>query len=161
MKPDLFLLPVFLILGVLQALTGRASADDNIIQVDIFSMPKITAMRLMDDERIVTDPAAVLQAIDRLKSSRQASLVATQLLKGRLPLRTTNEGKIHVEVDAGRLEDEICYLNIALNTKPGSHSAVLVTATRIKLGAPKFLGTLEPPELKEKDQTWLVFLRLR
>lgn len=157
MKQTTLLLTLWALFG----LTSPARADDNILQLDIFSVPKITAMRLMDDARIVADPGAVLDAIERLKGIRQASLVATQFVKGKLPLRTHNEGKIHMEVDAGSPRDGIADINIALDTKQGSHSGRLVTAVQVKPGAPKFLGTLEPPDPKEKNNTWLVFVRLR
>ena len=50
-------------------------------------------------------------------------------------------------------------LNIFVQTGTPGAVTSLRTAFRAQNGVPKFLGTLEPLDPAEKNNTWIVFLR--
>ena len=153
--------PCLLGLFVAFAQTQPVLAAEAVIRLEIISTTKVTAMRLLDDPRMVSDPAAMLAGIESLKNRRDAEVVATPSLRGKLPFRTKTEGKVFVEVDVGGSLDKLVYLNIAVEVGKPKQAARFVTAVDAKLGVPKFLGTLEPLDPADRERTWLVFLHVQ
>jgi len=143
------------------AQTHKVMAEEAVIRLEIISVPKITAMRLLDDPRMVSDPAAMLAGIETIKRRREVDVVATPSLRGTLPFRTKADGKVFVEVDAGGALNKLVYLNIAVESGKPKQATRLVTAVEAKAGTPKFLGTLEPLDPAERERTWLVFLHVQ
>ncbi len=141
--------------------THALMAEEAVIRLEIISVPKITAMHLLDDPRMVSDPAAMLAGIEAMKKRREAEVVATPSLRGTLPFRTKADGKVFVEVDVGGTLDKLVYLNIAVVVGKPKEMSRLVTAVDAKAGTPKFLGTLEPLDTAYQGRTWLVFLHVQ
>lgn len=149
---------IFTVLFCLFAEARILRADEGTIRLEIFSVDKNGAGWLLNDQRFVTDPPAVLKRIHEMKDRNEAALVAVPTLRGAYPFRTKVTGNVIVEVDAGLIADKSeCHLNISVDAgKPGDASS-LVTALSVKRGKPKFLGCLEPSAI-DHDKTWLVFI---
>lgn len=137
------------------------SAGETIMDFEVVSLPKIKAMRLLNDPRMLSDSATMHKIIKDFKSQREAEVVATPSLTGTLPFRTKATGKVSVEADVGRTGNGLVSCSIAVESGKPKQSCRLVTAVDVKPGSPKFLGTLEPLEPAARDRTWLVFLHLR
>lgn len=159
MKPFLRASLLFLVLFVSPVLS---SAGEALIQLEVFSLTKVRAARLLSDERLRVNPAAVLKDLGEMKDRSEAALVDSPSLQGALPLNTQARGKVSVEVDVGESSDGSA-LNINISVQAGTQESAtsLRTAFRAPKNAPKFVGTLEPRDPAEKDQTWLVFLRVQ
>jgi hypothetical protein len=155
------LLKYFFGLVVALSQTHALMAADAVIRLEIISVTKVTAMGLLDDPRMVSDPATMLKSIESLKTRREAEEVATSSLRGTLPFRTKANGKVFVEVDVGGALDKLVYINIAVESGKPKQATRLVTTVDAKAGTPKFLGTLEPLEPADKERTWLVFLHVQ
>ncbi len=141
--------------------TPAVTAAEAIFRLEVISVTKVMAMQLLNDPRMVSDPAAMLVCIETLKKRREADVVATPSLRGTLPFRTKSEGKVFVEVDVGGVLDKLVYLNIAVVVGKPKEMSRLVTAVDAKAGTPKFLGTLEPLDTAYQGRTWLVFLHVQ
>lgn len=96
MKPFLHASLLFLVLFVSPAFSVAGEA---LIQLEVFSLTKVRAARLLSDERLRVNPAAVLKDLGEMKDRNEASLVDSPSLQGALPLNTQVRGKILVEVD--------------------------------------------------------------
>ena len=139
--------------------TSSSVAEEAIIRLDVFSTAKITAMHLLTDPRMMSDPSAILAEIETLKSRGEAEMVATPSLRGQLPFRAKSDGKVFVEVDASGSADTLYSLNIAVQTGSPKQISKILTGLQLKAGRPKFLGTLEPLAPNERERTWLVFIQ--
>ncbi len=137
---------------------GLSVAGEALIQLDVFSMTKVRATRLLSDERLVTNPSAVLKDLGEMKDRNEAKLVAVPSLQGALPFRTRVTGKVSAEVDVAENSDGTIHLNISVQTGTRESASSLNTAFAAQKDTPKFLGTLEPRDPAEQDHTWVVFL---
>ena len=146
------------LLGMIISLPAPLQAEEGIIRLEVFSMTKPTAAKLLADERLLKDPAAVVAEIKQMQSRNEAKLVATPALRGTYPFRTKVDGDVIVEVDAGLGADKSrSNLNIFVGAgKPGNASSI-ATALPVRRGKPKFLGTLEPAAI-DRVNTWMVFV---
>lgn len=131
------------------------------IEFEVFSLTKVRAARLLSDERLVVNPAAVLKDLGEMKERNEAALIETPSLQGVLPLNTQARGKISVEVDVGDGGNGATDLNIFVQTGTSGAVSNLRSAFRVHKGVPKFVGTLEPLDAAEKGNTWMVFLHVQ
>lgn len=151
-------LRLLMLLCMIISLPAPLRAEDGIIRLEVFSMAKQAAAKILADERLLKEPTFLVAEIKQMQSRNEARLVATPALRGTYPFRTQVNGDVIVEVDAGLDSGKLrCHLNISVAAgKPGNASSIL-TALSVPLGKPKFLGTLEPLAV-DRVNTWMVFV---
>ena len=151
----------FLVCALFCAQISISAADDLLVRLEIFSVSKVAAMRMLNDARMVTEPAVVMDLLRKLESSREVQTVASPSLTTAWATNTRLDGKVRVELDAKRPLDGITDILIVVSTGKLDAPSAITTQVPVRLGNFKFLGTLEPPDAANRDRTWLVFIHAR
>lgn len=160
MRLNLLSLLLGLLVAIVQGPTVMA-AQPNTIQLEAVSLTKTSALRLLGDPRLKSDPAAVLTHLRQMVKVGEGRAVAVTSLRQVLPFRGNNMDKpLSFEVDASAPDDGWVHINIALAAGNQPNTARLVTKMSAKLGTPHFLGTLEPEDPANQGLTWIIFLSI-